>query len=420
MLVNSVKIHDLAKYLIKFQIYYNCVIKFCIGHLGIPSFANYVTDLVTLVLMMLMLYCRHFTIKKSSQFTVAMMFVIVVIISYIGNGYSAMLLIWGGRNLFRFYLFFFACIYFLDVCDFDNIMSGLKILFWVNIVLILYQKWGLNYIGDACSGLYSLGNISGGNGSVNILMYVVVCYVLAEQSEKKMKVRTTILYLISAFAVAAVIELKYFFIEMIVIIFIYVGVKRKSIRTWGFLCVSLLALFWGIDLLQKINPSFAGFFQIQEIIDDSMQYGVSEQVGRLSGMRVMLENYLTTPFQKLFGIGLGNADYSSSFDVFTSSFYRQHYSLTYYYFMSAWMMVETGILGTITYLLMFLLAIYKSWKMCKTKDFHAYAAFMLCISALLQFFYNQMLRVETSGYLLQLTLALVFIMQKEKIKMRKY
>lgn len=419
MLNNSVKTRDLAKFLIKFQIIYNCVIKFCIGYLGIPSSANYVTDLVTLMLVILMLQCNHCTIEKSSQFIIAMLFVIVVIISYIGNGYSATLLIWGGRNLFRFYLFFFACIYFLNVSDFDNIMDGLKILFWVNIALIIYQRWGLNYFGDACSGLYSLGNISGGNGSVNILMYVVVCYVLAEQAEKKIKIRTMILYLFSALAVAAFIELKYFFIEMIVIVCLYTGLRRKSIRAWAFLGIAMVALFWGIDLLQKINPSFAGFFQIEEIIDDSMQYGISEKVGRLSGMSIMLDNYLITPFQKLFGIGLGNADYSSSFDIFTSDFYRQHYGLSYYFFMSAWMMVETGILGTIIYLSMFALAIYKSWKMCKTKDFHAYAAVMLSVSALLQYFYNQMLRVETSGYLLQLTIALIFIIQKEKINLRK-
>lgn len=419
MLIKPIKTRDLAKFLIKFQIFYNCVIKFCIGHLGVPSLANYVTDLVTLVLVILMLKCSHGTTKKSSQFIVATLFVIVVIISYIGNGYSATLLIWGGRNLFRFSLFFFTCIYFLDVNDFDNIMDGLKILFWINIILIIYQKWGLNYIGDACSGLYSLGNISGGNGSVNILMYVVVCYVLAEHAAKKIKIRTMMVYLISALTIAAFIELKYFFVEMIVIIVIYTGIRRKSIRTWVLLGVFMVVLFYGIDLLQKINPSFAGFFQIEEIINDSMQYGVSEKVGRLSGMSTILENYLLTPFQKLFGIGLGNADYSSSFDIFTSSFYRQHYYLAYYFFMSAWMMVETGILGTVTYLSMFVLAICKSWRMCSTKDFHAYAAFMLSVSALLQYFYNQMLRVETSGYLLQLTLALIFIIQKERTQLRK-
>lgn len=414
MLIYPIKTRSLAKWLIKFQIFYNCVIKFCIGHLGVPSTANYITDLVTLLLVFLMLKCSHGTIKKSSQGILAILFVIVVIISYIGNGYSVTLLLWGSRNLFRFYLFFFACIYFLDINDFDHIMNGLKFLFWINFVLIFYQKWILNYIGDACSGLYSLGNVSGGNGSINILMYVVLCYILAEQANNKINIKTLAIYFISALSVAAIIELKYFFIELIVIIAIYTGLRRRTVKTWIFLLVFLIAFFCGIDLFQRINPSFEGFFQIDEIINDSLQYGVSEQVGRLSGMSIMLNNYLLTPFQKLFGIGLGNADYSSTFNIFTSNFYRQNYYLAYYFFMSAWMMIETGILGTIIYLFMFILVIIKSWKMCHTKDFHAYAALMFGISALLQYFYNQMLRVETSGYLIQLTLALIFIIQKER------
>lgn len=418
MFYKPIKARNLAKSLIKLQIFYNCVIKFCIGHLGIPSLANYVTDLITLVLVLLMLKCSHGIIKKSSQLFVASLFVIVVVVSYVGNDYSVGLLIWGARNLFRFYFFFFACIYFLEVKDFDSIMDGLKKMFWINIILITYQKWGLNYIGDACSGLYSLGNISGGNGSVNILMCVVVCYVLAEHAERKITTRTLMKYIIAALTVAAFIELKFFFVEMIIIVALYVGVQRKSIKTLIFLIVFVVVLIFGMDLLQKINPSFAGIFQIEAMINDSMQYGVSEKVGRLSGMSTMLENYLLTPFQKLFGIGLGNADYSANFDIFTSSFYRQHNELAYYFFMSAWMMVETGILGTVTYLSMFVLAICKSWRMCSTRDFHAYAAFMFSVSALLQYFYNQMLRIETSGYLLQLTLALIFIVQKERTQLR--
>lgn len=255
MIKNCYKTTELAKALIAFQIYYNCVIKFCIGHLGVPSAANYLTDAITIILVFLMLRSSKACVKKSGQLFCTVLFAAVVGISFIVNGYSGTLLLWGARNVFRFYFFFFACVYFLEIKDFDDIAAKLKVLFWINTALIMYQRWVLNYIGDGCSGLYSLGNMSGGNGSVNVLMCVVVCYMLAEYASNRTKLGTLLLYLIASIAIAAAIELKFFFIELIIFVALYIAVQQNSTKAFGLVVAFIVVLLYGMDMLQRIYPA---------------------------------------------------------------------------------------------------------------------------------------------------------------------
>ena len=77
-------------------------------------------------------------------------------------------------------------------------------------------------------------------------------------------------------------------------------------------------------------------------------------------------------------------------------------------------MLETGILGVSFYLLVFISIFVKSWRMRKEKNKYVYFSILVSSIVFMQFFYNQMLRVETSGYLLQFCLAVIFVYIKEK------
>ena len=408
----------LARDLIKLQILYNCVIKFLIGHFHLPSMANYLTDAITLALFLLMLSESKGKIKKNPQILFFVSFFVVTIISYAINMYSPLLYIWGARNIFRFYVFFFSCVHYMDSSACYEIFEILKKIFWVNFALICIQKWILHYIGDGCSGLYSLGNRSGGNGSINILMCIVVAYVLAGYMTRKASLQSLLMYVVATIAIAAFIELKFYFIELVILFALFSVAQHFSAKTFAISIAVVGILMVGANILERIYPSFTGIFTIDGIVQNSLIYGTSDSIGRLSGMEMVLQNYLLTIPQKLFGLGLGNADYSLSFSFLTSEFYRQHGVNGYTFFISTWMLLELGILGIFFYLAPIFYAIFMSWQFRTDKTQTAYLALFFSVITILQFFYNQMLRVETSGYLMQLALALIYIYKKERILRR--
>ena len=294
-----VKNRTFACQLIKLQIIYNCIIKFCIGYLHFPSVVNYITDLITLIIFFLILHSLKGHVRKSPEVLCVFLFVIMTVISLVGNKYSILRYIWGARNVFRFYVFFFACIRFMKLEDFEDIIWILKKIFWINIFLIIVQRWGLGYIGDACSGLYSVGNVSGGNGSVNILMCLIISCVISEYMTKQINIKKLLIYIIPTIIVAASIELKIYFIEIIVLLILFVSIEKKSIRVIPLLFCIALILTVGMNYFEKLYPSFSGIFEWNRMIEDNMIYGSEKTVGRLSGMSVMLNKYLNTPFEKL-------------------------------------------------------------------------------------------------------------------------
>ena len=100
--------------------------------------------------------------------------------------------------------------------------------------------------------------------------------------------------------------------------------------------------------------------------------------------------------------------------MLVSPFYKANGRISYYYFMSSWIMIETGIIGTILYLGTIFCTIIISWKNRLNKNKYVYISLFTSIIIFIQYFYNQMLRVETSGYLMYLILALIYIYQKEE------
>lgn len=409
-----IKIRDMAKKLIIIQILYNCIIKFCIGHLNVPSVANYLTDVITVLLCFLLLYDCHFKIKFDKMKLIFFGFTLSVAISFCLNSYSVVLYLWGIRNIFRFFAFFFACVHFLELTDIRLIMDYLEKIFWVNIIIILVQKWILNYIGDASSGLYSLAKEGGGNGAVNILLCVVCAYELAKYMVGEIKATKFVIYLVSTCIVAVSIELKVFFVECIILLALYIIVRKISVKGIFMLGFSIIVIIWGTKYLEKLYPLWEGFFTISELIENTMTYGDSEKVGRLTGMLYIMGKILQTPTQRLFGIGLGNADFSSSFTFLTSDFYRKYEFLSYNFFSSAWMLLETGICGTICYLLWFANSFLHVWKLRNKKNIWIYFSIFASVITIIQFFYNQMLRVETAGYLAQFCLAVGFIYSRSQ------
>ena len=103
----SVKIN--CKNLIFLQIIYNCFVKYLIVDLGLPSLLNYFTDLITLLLFYMTLKKLNFHIpRKNNAINVSLLLLLCMTLSFIADISSISLYVWSLRNIFRFYVFFFA------------------------------------------------------------------------------------------------------------------------------------------------------------------------------------------------------------------------------------------------------------------------------------------------------------------------
>jgi O-antigen ligase len=117
----------------------------------------------------------------------------------------------------------------------------------------------------------------------------------------------------------------------------------------------------------------------------------------------------------LFGIGLGNADYSN-YSMFTSKFYNDYSFLHYQWFSSLFVFLETGMVGLISYLMIFVSAFFQGIrKMGKeTSDTSFYM--IMVIFMIIFVFYGIIMRCEQSGFILFMILALPTALQREKRK----
>jgi hypothetical protein len=149
-------------------------------------------------------------------------------------------------------------------------------------------------------------------------------------------------------------------------------------------------------------------------------YTGSGDLNRLTAITSInkLEFFKESFTHRLFGIGLGGAEYSSSSAFLQSIFYRQYQYLHYYWFSHAWMYLECGYIGLIGYIFGFFSNVLVGIKVIRSmkrsyKDTSAVmTGVILSIMTALLYIYNQSLRLE-AAYMLYFTFAAIFIEKRE-------
>ena len=137
-------------------------------------------------------------------------------------------------------------------------------------------------------------------------------------------------------------------------------------------------------------------------------------IDRLTAIPFVLNNFLVDPIDKIFGIGLGNADYSS-FSFLTSSFYENNSWSGYQFFYSSFITIEMGLTGLMCYLIVIFNYIKTAVKLkAKTIEDKSIKQFVIIISmiSILMLFSNQTMKIEASAYLVHCILVLPYILMK--------
>ena len=116
-------------------IVYSMIVKFLVGDVGFPSFANYVCDgLLLLTLALSLRRPREGYIPSYGLRLVAatlFLFWIVATVSALVNLVSPILYVWACRNTFRLFGILFCCVRLFSRDDIHRLLKYFTVFFWI-------------------------------------------------------------------------------------------------------------------------------------------------------------------------------------------------------------------------------------------------------------------------------------------------
>ncbi len=404
--------------LICLQIIYSITVKFFITVLHMPSVLNYGTDLINILLLPVIIPVLPEVISgiryKSSLFMVAV-YTAIVTLSAAMNFVSPVLFVWAIRNTFRFFVFFFACIVCLDRNDVKKIFKLLFQLHVLNVAVCLFEYFVLGCKQDYLGGLFGIQ--TGGNGGLNLYFSIMFAYALAGYCSGEVKFASFTFVVISTLVIAALSELKVFFVEVVLIagiVFLLSGVNRKTLTS---MVMVMAAGALGLYMLSLLFPEHFAILVSPEKLKDyiGQSYNSSMALSR-SGLLAQINEIFfdQSIYRNLIGFGFGNCE-RSSFTFLTSAFAQQNAQYRYYYYTAAMHYLETGFTGLLVYILFF--ADTARYALGRLKHMHecSYQAVIVVIMSVLTvicMWYNQTLRTE-NAYIGFFALSLVGIYVKD-------
>lgn len=393
-----------GKKLIYFQIVYSIIIKFFISEFGFPYALNYVTDVITILLFL----CVIKTYKKYAKYArfeygvlILLIYFGYCILSSLFNSVSLFLFIWAFRNTFRFFAFFVGCFVCLDQEDEDKIWGYLLILQLVNIVLTFYQFAVKGYQNDFLGGIFGYGQ--GVNGGTNLFFCILLIIAINRYINKNSTIYELVFVIISTLLLAVLSEIKLFYIEFVIIVLVSLIVSRPSKSTVCIGICILVIFYFGAGFLENYYPDF--YYMI--ISPDKMYeysvtaYGNNQIIGRMTGIDQINQEFFSDKVPlKLFGLGFGNCESSSSIAVFNSEFSKLYGNWNYKFFSYSMIYLETGYIGLILYLLFFLSCAYhviRNNKIVRNKENIAIVICTVAIS-MIATWYNYSMKIEYSYF----------------------
>lgn len=381
----------------------------------IPGIIMYVADILLIILIIYSLM-KNKKLEKEEKIikNIIVLYIFIVTFSYIVNYQNILYFIGGFRNVFRLFFFFLLCTIYLTKSDMVKFLKKLDGIFYINaaIMMIQYFIFGLNQ--DYLGGIF--GTHQGCNGPLNIFFVVIVSYSVLAYMNKKEYLNSLIIKCGLALTLAGLAELKYFYIEFIIIVVFAFLTTGFTWRKLGLVFLSIVGLAVGIQIIDKLF-GMGYVFNIDFIMKDSTSGGYTStgDLSRGAFIAAIENGFLDTVWKKLFGLGLGNCESGTIFATATP-FYLRYRVLHYDWFASMHTFLEQGWCGLLFYGLFFLMIAVFTFRLGKKYDMDSFYIKLTCLYAILfflVFFYNQTLRQDIA-YLIAFCLAISFASKKDK------
>lgn len=391
------------------------------GFLGLPSIIKYSIDVAWLLATGLLFIRRKITIdKKMIPFFVFVgVFVLYTVLIYLYNFQSPFYYLWGFRNNFRVYFAFILYIMFFYEEDADKCLRLMDGLFYVNAAVSFVQFFVMGYRQDYLGGIFGVER--GCNAYSLIFFSIVTAKSILQFMNKQEKFILCALKCTLALVVAAMAELKFFFVVFMAILIMSTLLTAFTWRKFFLiLALAFVIMFAGSLLTDIFGEKNAITFERIIEFATTESYATEEDLSRFSAIPTISNSIMTSLDQRLFGLGLGNCD-TSSFDICNTPFFAANAELHYTWFSSAFLFLETGYIGLSVYLLFFVMCFVFSFNMRRRPDvnnLYCQMAIIMSVLCIMVTFYNSSLRTEIA-YMAYFILALPMISAKADIQYKR-
>ena len=338
----------------------------------------------------------------------------ITLIGFILNIGAPQYYLWGFRNNFRFFVYFLACITFLDGESVDDYLWLMNMAYYLHFAAVLVQYLAFGIKQDYLGGIF--GTQAGNNGFSLIFILIIMTYSLLRYLNKREALLTFAVKGIMAILISVHSELKFFFVAYALIVVLCLLFTKFSYKKLYITVCVFVGIAVGVELLTKIFPYSEDWFSwdtMVETVFSGQGYTGKGDFNRMTAIPTVWNMFLETWGKRLFGLGLGNCD-NSAFSFLTTPFYVKYNHLHYHWFSSSFALVETGLLGLGAYILFFVMTFLGVNKRQKTEEadiVHCQLANVMSIVAIILIVYNQSMRTE-AGYMMYFVLALPFIRKK--------
>lgn len=415
--LSAIKIKLQSKNWIYIQILYVIIFGFLTSQLRLPSSISYITDV--LLLINLFYSCRK--IRGSFHRTRGgFNFVILILIlaaDILGallnfNSRTFLRLLWGLRNIGRTYLFFFCCVSLLDRKDILNIIKIFDGILFINLILCSYQYWIQGLWCDTVGGIF--GTNYGCLSYVNLSLCISVAYHISNYITRREKLTRCVIICCICFYLAAITELKIFFVEFILILVVLFLINRPSLKSLIIVVCGAGVLYVGLQILGAILPDAAEVLTLEGIFENLTSedgYTNSGDLSRLTAVTTLYDMFFDgNTLRSLFGFGLGNCE-TSGFSIFNTPFYSQYEYLHYRWMTHAMVYLETGAIGLILFYLFLVAQVLYAFLTRKAGDNLSGLAVVMGLIIIITTIYNSSFRTE-AGYIIAFVLSISYVLRK--------
>ena len=410
-----------GKNIIKCILYIVLFMNIAIDLFHVPNSVKYVNDVLVLILLIgLIQHTANLKVFRQVKYRNVLfaMFVYILInfITDIINLVDFPLIVWASRNTYRFFVFFVACIIYLEKKDIVNFLDSLYGIQIVNIILIIYQFAFLGLRQDTLGGIFGFG----GNAGLLIYSVLLLSYSMTQYIYKACSLPKFLFVFLSTSIGSVLAEIRIFFVFVIIIYLVNLCLNYKinklSLRKIGIAVVAVILAVVALQIYSVLFPYVS--FSIQDLIKEGSSTGGGYNISRLGAFKdIDSIFYHGSILKNLFGLGFGNCEFSS-FDFFTSSFYLIYGSYNYRWFTHQWIFLESGYFGIISFFVIFVVMLIYTFKLqkkliCNQDKILNIVCLIMIITSMISIIYNSLLKADF-GYLAYWSMCISAVLVKHQ------
>ncbi|WP_346975753.1 hypothetical protein, partial [Clostridium perfringens] len=288
-------------------------------------------------------------------------------------------------SIFKKYGFLILIVFLTNIKKFNILNSIDKIMsFFILLnfpIFIIQFFYGIDR--DFITGF--LGNNF--TGIIFQMIIIVLCIKLAKYYNGKSSIKTILFWSSLALLYSALAEVKFGFFVLVIIISYYFIFLKKGLKSILILIVLSITIITSYKIYMQ-NYSYQNFLDVNYLEYYLVEQNYSgESLNRFGfKKRIDYEVFNNNKYKEYLGAGIGVGN-PSDFKFLKGNININYDYLKYYWFTLPYLYLETGIIGTVLFILIYIYSIIKFAKDIK-KDELSLSLFLIGIVNILFIIYN--------------------------------